>query len=116
GERGADEILPGMGVFRGASMRRPGDKQHDELVEVQLPQGGLGQHEMAVVRRIEGAAKDADQSSSRSSPSTSTSSPVLAPAARSAASSSPPSGARPVTRKPRSVRRILNGRAPAAGR
>ena len=40
-------------------MPRVGDEQNDELVEIELRKGGLRERDMAVVRRVEGAADDA---------------------------------------------------------
>src|SRR5438128_6787479 len=79
--------------------------EDDEVVEAEPLLRGARQRDVAVVRRVERPAQQADchASSTVLSPR-STSSPVLAPAALSAASSSSSSGSSPTTRNPRSVR------------
>src|SRR5215210_49836 len=91
--------------------------KHQHLAGAQTERT-LGERDMTNVRRVEDAAEDRDAHERiRVSSPTSTSEPVFAPAARSASSSSAWSGADPTTRKPRSVRKILNApRASGRGR
>ena len=90
--------------------------EHVEPFELELFECPPRELEVAVVRRVEGAAEEPDHFQIIVSSPTSTSEPVRAPAARSARSSSSPSGGTPVTRKPRSVRRIRYARAVGSGR
>ena len=84
-------------------MRRVGDDRDVQLVEAEVLDGRPREREVADVRRVEAAAQDPYCHSRTSSP-ISTSWPFRAPAAFSTASSSSPTGASPMIRKPRSVR------------
>src|SRR5438128_802061 len=103
-ERRSGELEARLGRRRDVLVPGRGGDEHDRLAEALAHR--LREYDVAVVRRIERAAEQHGQESSSSSSPTSTASPVFAPAARSAASSWSPSGALPVTRKPRSVRKI----------
>ncbi len=87
-------------------VRRVAADEHLEAVELELLDPAARELEVPVVRRVERAAEEADHSNTRVSSPTSTSTPLRAPAARSACSSSSGAGGVPVTRNPRSVRRI----------
>ena len=69
-------------------MARVGDDDHHDPLEAELPLGGVRERDVAVVRRVERAAEQADHSHTSVSSPISTSVPVRAPAALSAASSS----------------------------
>src|SRR6266508_156416 len=104
-ERGLDRLVP-----------RVVADEHEQLVEVEFLERAARELDVPEVRWIEGAAEEPDHSKTSVSSPISISCPLRAPAARSACSSSSPSGARPWTRKPRSVRRIRYARADACGR
>ncbi len=92
---------------------RVGDDTDEEALELEVLDSLAGEREVPVVRWIERAAEDPDRtahSQTRTSSPISTSEPGLTPAARSASSSSSPSGARPTTRNPWPVRSTLNRR------
>ena len=88
---GVDVLVPGVG-----------DDPHEQPVEPEMLDRLARERDMPVVGRVEGAAEDADPAHCQimtSSP-ISTSAPGFTPAARSASSSSSPSGAAPTTRNP----------------
>ena len=92
---------------------RVGDDAHEQALEPEVVDRLAGERNVPVVGWIEGAAEDPDRAAHfqimTSSP-TSTSEPGFTPAARSASSSSSPSGAVPTTRKPWPVRSTLKRR------
>src|SRR5438105_2232534 len=102
---GAGEPEPGVGLELHLLVARPSGDEDHEVLQAELLLRGVGEREVAVVRRVEGPAEQTSRhaSSTTSSPR-STSSPGRAPAAFSAAASSSSPGSRPATRKPRSVR------------
>ena len=102
-EREPRQLEPVLGGSDGLLVSGCDDHRHVQAVELQALHRRPGERDVAVVRRVERAAKDAYCHSSVSSP-ISTSWPLRAPAALSTASSSSPSGASPMMRKPRSVR------------
>ena len=117
GKGGACQLEPHLGREVDVLVAGPLGHEHDQPVESELLLRGAGDLDVADVRRVECAAVEADHYSHSSvSPPTSTSSPLWAPAAFSAASSSSGSGARPATRKPRSVLRIRHARRAGWGR
>ena len=117
GERGPRELQARLGAELDLLVPRIHRDQNRELVEIEVPPGCVGERDVPVVRRVEGAAEQSGHWTSRTSPSTSTSSPLRAPAAFSAAaSSSSSSGTSPEIRKPLSVRRILKRRPLERGR
>ena len=90
-----------------------GDDADEQALEPEVVDRLAGERDVPVVRRVEGAAEDPDATAHcqimTSSP-ISTSEPGLTPAARSASSSSSPSGAVPTTRNPWPVRSTLKRR------
>ena len=95
------ELEPRLGRGVDVLVARVGDDDDHDPLEAELPLRRVRQRDVAVVRRVERAAEEADHSLSTSvSSPTSTSVPFRAPAARSAASSSSAGGGSPVTRKP----------------
>ena len=98
-------------------MSRVGNDPDEEVHEPEVGDGLAGECDMPVVGRVERTAEDPDLAAHfqimTSSP-TSTSEPGFTPAARSASSSSSPSGAVPTTRNPWPVRNTLKRPARAA--
>ena len=117
-ERELGEATAGLGVRDDALVPGPLGDEDEQPVGAELIPSALRERNVAEVRRVEDAAEDrGGHDRIRVSSPTSTSAPVLAPAARRAASSSSGPGAEPVTRKPRSVRRIRKApRASGRGR
>src|SRR6266545_4677073 len=108
GEGGLDEPQARLRIrerLYGLERGPPARSDHEPL-EPEVVERRTGESEVPVVRRVERAAEEPGHASSNTSSPISTSAPVFAPAARNASSSSSPSGAVPVIRKPRSVRRI----------
>ena len=115
GERCARELEPHVGREVDVLVAGPLRHEHDEAREREALLRAFGERDVARMRRVERAAEQAYCHSSVSSP-ISTSSPSRAPAALRIASSSCPSGGRPVTRKPRSVRKTRYARSSGCGR
>ena len=115
-ERKTRELEPRLRGRVDVLVSRVGDDHDHDPLQAELALRRVGERDVADVRRVEGPAEQADQSITNVSSPTSTSLPLRAPAARSAASSSSDEGGRPWTRKPRSVRRILNVGARGCGR
>src|SRR5438128_915948 len=105
GEGGAREAKPVRSVELDPLVARALRDKDEELAQAEVLLRGPRQLDVAVVRRVERPAEEADAHaySTISSPR-SISSPRLAPAALSAAPNSSSSGSSPRTRKPRSVR------------
>ncbi len=80
------------------SVARTLGDQNEQPIDAQLPKGALRERDVAEVRRVERAAEDRDRQSVTVSSPISISAPGLAPAARSAASSTGNSGTVPTTR------------------
>ena len=106
GERELREPEPRLGRQVDILVARVGDDDDHDPLEAELSLGGVRERDMPVVRRVERPAKEADHSHTSVSSPISTSVPVRAPAALSAASSSSGGGGVPVTRRPRSVRKM----------